>query len=102
MPHAIIATERERRPSPLFVIFFIGVDRLIRVNFDLGAGPETFLRQALDGVRAKLAECRSGQLPGFGKPTGVVVNYSPDHAIHYDLKGNVVEVLNVLDQRATG
>ena len=48
-----------------------------RVNFDLGAGPETFLRQALDGVRAKLAECRSGQLPGFGKPTGVVVNYSP-------------------------
>ena len=59
VPHAIIATERERRPSPLFVVFFIGVDRLIRINFDLGAGPETFLRQALDGVRARLAECRS-------------------------------------------
>ena len=48
-PHAIILTERQR-PQPLFVAALIGVDVLLRLDFDLGSGPATFLAQALDGL----------------------------------------------------
>ena len=34
---------------------------------------------------------RRGSLPAFGKVTGLVVNYSPDYAVRFDLDGNVVE-----------
>ena len=51
----MIVTDRAR-PEPLFVAFFIGVNRLVRVDFDLTQRPVTFLRQALDGVREKLSE----------------------------------------------
>lgn len=30
-------------------------------------------------------------MPTFGRLLGVIVNYSPDHAIHYDRKGNEIE-----------
>ena len=48
-PHAIIITER-RRPEPLFVAAFIGVDVLLRVDFDLSAAPITFVTQSLLSV----------------------------------------------------
>ena len=48
-PHAVILSERER-PQPIFVAAFIGVDVLLRIDFDLTAGPATFLKQALDGL----------------------------------------------------
>ena len=41
-PHAVIVTDRAR-PEPLFVAFFIGVNRLVRVDFDLTQRPVTFL-----------------------------------------------------------
>jgi hypothetical protein len=91
-PHAIILTERER-PQPLFVAAFIGVDRLLRVNLDPTDGPGTYIKQALDGVRKKLARWK-GVLPAFGRPVGVVVNYTPDRAIRYDLDGNALEILD--------
>ena len=93
VPHAIIITERDR-PTQIFVAFFIGINRLLRVDFEQDTSPETFVAQALAGVRKKLAEWKSRALPTFGRPLGVVVNYSPDHAIHYDLKGNEIEVFD--------
>ena len=92
-PHAVIVTNRER-PEPLFVAFFIGVNRLVRVDFDLTKGPITFLRQALEGVREKLSECRGDRLPAFGRPVGVVVNYSPDRAIQFDLTGKPIAIFD--------
>ncbi len=71
----------------------IGVDRLLRVDFDLTAGPLTFVQQALLGVREKLAIWKVAAIPTFGKATAVVVNYSPDHAVEFDLTGNPVRVL---------
>ena len=88
-PHAIIITNRER-PEPLFVAFFIGVDRLVRVDFDLTEGPLTFLSQALDGVRERLNQWGGDRLPAFGTPVGVIVNYSPDRAIRFDLTGRPI------------
>ena len=88
-PHAVILTERER-PQPLFVAALIGVDVLLRIDFDLTADPMTFQNQALDGLRDKLARWH-GCLPAFGRAIGLIINYSPDRAIRFDLEGNAVE-----------
>ena len=93
VPHAIIITER-KIPQPIFVAAFIGVDRLLRVDFDLTTNPTTFVQQALRGVREKLASWKVGAIPTFGKPVAVVINYSPDHAVEFDLNGNPLRVLD--------
>jgi len=97
VPHAIIRAERNR-PEPLFAAFFIGVDRLLRVDFDLAQTPVTYLSQALIGVRQKLSEWRSDRLPCFGRPTGVIVNYTPDRAILFGLDGNAIEIFDRADR----
>jgi hypothetical protein len=91
-PHAIIITERSR-PEPIFVAAFIGVDVLLRVDFDLTAAPDTFAKQSLDGLRRKLARWR-GSLPAFGRPTGFIINYSPDRAVRFDLEGKPAELFD--------
>jgi hypothetical protein len=91
-PHAIIITERSR-PEPIFVAAFIGVDVLLRIDFDLTADPLTFVKQSLDGLRKKLARWH-GSLPAFGRPVGFIVNYSPDCAVRFDLEGNPVELFD--------
>ena len=93
-PHAIILTDRST-PQPIFMAALIGVDRIFRVDFDLAAHPSSFVNQALNGVRAKLQRWRNapGKLLCFGAPIAVVVNYSPDRAVRFDLKGNALEIL---------
>ena len=71
----------------MFVAAFIGIERLRRVHFDLSESPTTYIQQALDGLREKLARWNSDQIPTFGKPIGVIVNYSPDRAVRFDLDG---------------
>jgi hypothetical protein len=85
-PHALILTERSV-PEPMFVAAVIGVERLLRIDLDASAPPLTFAGQALQAVRRRLADWRSDQLPAFGRPTGVVVNYGPDHAVAFDMDG---------------
>ena len=89
-PHAVIITDQER-PSPLFVAAIIGVDLLLRVDFDLTASPVTFVKQSLDGVRQRRQRWRGNSLPAFGKMVGFIVNFTPDFAVRYDLEGNAVE-----------
>ena len=84
-PHAIILTERTV-PSPMFVAAVIGVERLLRVDFDTSASPVQFVKLALGGVKQKMAEW-SGQLPGYGRLTGVVVNFTPDFGVRFGLDG---------------
>jgi hypothetical protein len=92
-PHAIILTER-KIPQPIFVAAILGVDRLLRVDFDLTKKPESFKDQALQGIREKLAEWKSKSLPAFGRPTGVIINYSPDGAVQFDLEGRPHQVFD--------
>ena len=91
-PHAIIRTERVI-PQPLFVAAVIGVDRLLRLDLDLALGPATYVTQAMDGLKQRLARWK-GMIPAFGRPVGLILNYSPDNAIKFDLDGNEVEVLD--------
>jgi transcriptional regulator with XRE-family HTH domain len=88
-PHAIILPDR-KIPQPIFVAALIGVDVLLRLDFDLSSAPATFLAQALDGLRQRLARWH-GELPAFGRATGLIINYSPDYAIRFDLEGNALE-----------
>jgi hypothetical protein len=83
-PHAIIATDRSV-PSPIFVAALIGVEKILRIDFDTSLPEETYVHQAL----AELPE----QTIAFGRPIGVKVNYAPDRAVRYDLKGDPIETL---------
>jgi hypothetical protein len=56
-PHAIILTERTV-PQPIFVAAIIGVERLLRIDFDIALAPGSYANRALAGVRGKLAEFR--------------------------------------------
>jgi len=98
-PHCIILTNR-LIPQPIFVAAFLGVNRLLRIDFDVTTEPSTYIGQALDGVRVRLerwkgdADTVPTDLPAFGRVTGVVINYSPDRAVRFDLDGNVIENLD--------
>jgi hypothetical protein len=96
-PHALILTERSV-PQPMFVAAVIGVERLLRVDLDAAAAPVTFAGQALRAVRRRLAQWGSDQLPAFGRPIGVVVNYGPDRAVAFDMDGAPRAVLAMAKQ----
>jgi hypothetical protein len=83
-PHAIIVTERSI-PSPIFVAALIGVEKILRIDFDTSLPEETYVDQAL----AQIPE----QTIAFGRPIGVTVNYAPDRAVRYDRKGDPIEIL---------
>jgi hypothetical protein len=95
-PHAIILTER-RLPQPIFVAAFIAVERLLRIDFDPVLVPVSYANKAVAGIRSRLSEFTSESggspetLPAFGRPIGVIVNYTPDRAVWFDLDGNPVE-----------
>jgi len=90
VPHAIMLTERVR-PHPLYIAAMIGIAELKRVDFTPGSAPVTYLRQALNGVEQKLKRWGHSQLPCFGKPTGIIINYTPDWAVRFDLNGEAIE-----------
>jgi hypothetical protein len=101
-PHGVIITDQSR-PHPIFVAAMIGVDRLIRIEFDLAAGETSYVDQAIDSIKSKLKQWNSSfdpragigssRLPAFGRPTGFVINYAADRAVRFDLAGNAVEIL---------
>jgi hypothetical protein len=57
-PHAIIATDRSL-PGPIFVAALVGVEKILRIDFDTSLPEETYVHQAL----AKLPE----QTIAFGR-----------------------------------
>jgi hypothetical protein len=48
-PHAVILTERSV-PQPIFVAAIIGVERLLRVDFDLDGERKSYVKKSLEGV----------------------------------------------------
>jgi hypothetical protein len=89
-PHAVILTERTR-PEPIFVAGIIGAERLLRVDFDLDGERESYVKKSLEGVQRRLAKW-NGTIPAFGRPTGLIVNYAPNFAIRFDLRGSPQEI----------
>jgi hypothetical protein len=93
IPHAIIVTEQDR-PSSIWLAAVLGVSRILRIDFD-GSDPSNFVDQALEGAARRPIEFSSDpdaqRLPAFGRPRGVIVNYSPVYAVRYDLEGEMLE-----------
>ncbi len=77
------------RPSSISIYGFSGgADKWLKIPLDISQPPITFAAQALEVAR------RTPFVQFFGATTGFIVNYDPDNAIHFDLDGNPVEVLN--------
>jgi hypothetical protein len=81
IPHAILITTN-RIPSPIFVAAMLGVERLLRIDLDISQSPITYTKQVLSKLPIGV--------PAFGKVVGFVVNFSPDHAVQFDLAGKPI------------
>jgi hypothetical protein len=90
-PHAVILTEKAH-PSRRFIAVATGAEKILRVDFDVTVSSNKFLQLALEGVKRKLSKWRDDELPGFGRPMGIVVNYLPDFAVRFDLDGTAQEI----------
>ncbi len=84
-PYAIILCERTV-PEPIFVAALIGINRILRIDFQPGSPPITFAAQAMEGLSKRLSEFKSKVLPAFGKPLGFAVNYTEQRAVTFDLQ----------------
>jgi hypothetical protein len=85
-PHAIILTEH-LRPTHITFAAITGADRELRIDFEPGSNRITYITEALRAVRQR------SPIRFYGRAIGVIVNYSPDHAIGFDLNGDPTEVL---------
>src|SRR4051794_28011046 len=90
-PHAIILTERTV-PSQITICAFTKGDRLRCIEIDHTRPRSTFARQALRTMNQRLTKY-GGQLPFYGAPIGLVVNYEPGRAVRFRLDGLAVELL---------
>jgi hypothetical protein len=69
VPHLIIVPKRDR-PSPLVVVALIGAEKILRRDFDLTRGPDTFVDQALAIVPTRVAAGgRRPASPSISRPT---------------------------------
>jgi hypothetical protein len=94
-PHAVIATKRKIPLQITFCALAGGPETLLIIPFDLSEPPITFVRQAIAGLPRKAPLGASGRrcVPFFGEPIGLIINYSPDHALRCNLEGNPIEWL---------
>jgi hypothetical protein len=63
------------------------VERWLKIPLDTSQSPISYAERALAVVR------KTPVVEFFGPATGFVVNYTPDHAVRFDLQGRAVETL---------
>jgi len=85
-PHAVLITEHDR-PHPVFVAALIGVESLLRIDFDLSCPRSTFVRQTLAAIQRKPV------VPCFGRVIGFVINYAPERAVRFTATGEALEMM---------
>lgn len=70
----------------------IGIEGFFRIDFAVATRPIAFIKLAMNGVRQKLAGWHCETLPVFGRPTGILVNYTPESSIRFNLDGTPREI----------
>src|SRR6266700_2758387 len=85
-PRGFIITEHTV-PTSITMAAFVGADQSLWVDFDPGTTSISFLKQALRAAKQR------SPIRFYGNAVGVVVNYSPDEALRFDLNGDAVEIL---------
>lgn len=84
-PHACLLGTDTRPSQLLFFAITSGAERWLKIPLDLSQPSLTYAKQALAIVR------RTPFVQYFGRTTGFIVNYTPDHAVRFDLEGEPVE-----------
>jgi hypothetical protein len=86
-PHGYLLGTSDR-PSQIFTFGLTGgPERWLKIHLDLSQPPLSDAAQALTVVR------KTPVMQFFGGTTGFIVNYTPDHAVRFDLEGQPVETL---------
>jgi hypothetical protein len=76
------------RPSQIWMFGVTGgAERWLKIPLDTSQSPVTYAEQALVVVR------ETPTVQFFGLTTGFIVNYTPDHAVRFDLEGRPMEAL---------
>ncbi len=89
--HGIIETESSV-PQPIFTAIFTDVLSRKLIELDITCGAETYRQQMMEEIPNRVGD--NGTIISFGAPIGFVINYSPDHAIRYDLNGVELQEMN--------
>lgn len=85
VPHAYLLGS-QNRPSQLFIYGLTGgAERWLKIPLDLSKPPITFAAQAAAFVK------KTPTTAFHGATTGFIINYTPDHAVRFDVDGNPVE-----------
>lgn len=92
-PHAVLVTAN-KIPRPIFVAVMTGSAQKLYI-----IPPDSLSKLSWP---VWLARNVPEELPAFGKIEGFVINYTPDHAVRFDLVGNPVETLNSTYRRGLG
>ncbi|HXY58167.1 MAG TPA: hypothetical protein VEH76_06275 [Methylocystis sp.] len=87
-PSAYLVTKGKRPSSITLYGMTGGAERWLKIPLDLSKAPVTYAAQAHEFAK------RTPQVTFFGRTTGFIVNYTPDHAVRFDLDGNPVEHFN--------
>jgi hypothetical protein len=86
-PHGYLLGTSDR-PSQIFIFGLTGgPERWLKIPLDLSRPPLSYAAQALSVVR------RTPLVKFLGPTSGFIVNYTPDHAVRFDLDGRPVETL---------
>ncbi len=87
-PHGFFVTKRSV-PSQIVICGLCGgPEKFLRIELDLSQSSITFVRQAVEFAK------QNPTVPFFGKVQALIVNYSPDFAVRYDLNGSPIETID--------
>jgi hypothetical protein len=86
-PHAYLLGTHTRPSQLLFFGITGGAERWLKIPLDVTQSPLSYAAQALGVVR------KTPIIQFFGRTTGFIVNYSPDHAVRFDLEDKPMEML---------
>jgi hypothetical protein len=86
-PHGILLGTDTRPSQALIFAITGGAERWLQIPLDQSQPPVTCAEQALAVVR------KTPFVHFFGRTTGFIVNYTPDHAVRFDCEGRPVEKL---------
>ena len=84
-PHAVILTEY-KIPTQITFCAMTGGSRHRIIRFKEGSSPKTYAAQAREAL--------PNVVPFFGRPTGYVLNHTPDFALRFSKEGILVERLD--------
>lgn len=87
-PHGYLLPERSA-PSQIVICGLCGgPEKFLRIELDLSQSSITFARQAVEFAK------QNPTVLFFGKVQALIVNYSPDFAVRFDLDGSPIETLD--------